>query len=116
MRRSRLAVLGVTAALLGAGCGGGDEEQAPAGTGGDSGPTETAANGKEAFARTCGGCHTLADAGTNGQVGPNLDDVKPDAAQVKSAIADGPGAMPQNLVTGPDADAVAEYVAGAAGK
>ena len=30
--------------------------------------------GKNLFVARCGGCHTLADAGTNGQVGPNLDD------------------------------------------
>jgi mono/diheme cytochrome c family protein len=30
--------------------------------------------GKQLFAQTCGGCHTLADAATAGTVGPNLDD------------------------------------------
>jgi len=30
--------------------------------------------GKELFVQRCGGCHTLADAGTLGQTGPNLDD------------------------------------------
>ena len=30
--------------------------------------------GKKLFVQACGGCHTLADAGTNGNVGPNLDD------------------------------------------
>jgi len=30
--------------------------------------------GKELFVDRCGGCHTLADAGTAGAVGPNLDD------------------------------------------
>ena len=30
--------------------------------------------GKKLFVQSCGGCHTLADAGTNGKVGPNLDD------------------------------------------
>lgn len=30
--------------------------------------------GKKLFVQACGGCHTLADAGTNGKVGPNLDD------------------------------------------
>jgi cytochrome c2 len=29
--------------------------------------------GKELFLEKCGGCHTLAAAGTNGTVGPNLD-------------------------------------------
>jgi len=30
--------------------------------------------GKQLFAKDCGGCHTLADAATAGTVGPNLDD------------------------------------------
>ena len=32
------------------------------------------AKGKALFIQTCGSCHTLADAGTSGTVGPNLDD------------------------------------------
>jgi mono/diheme cytochrome c family protein len=31
-------------------------------------------SGKELFTQSCGGCHTLADAGTTGEIGPNLDD------------------------------------------
>ena len=30
--------------------------------------------GKDLFVQSCGGCHTLADAGTNGNIGPDLDD------------------------------------------
>ena len=30
--------------------------------------------GRELFIPKCGSCHTLADAGTKGQIGPNLDD------------------------------------------
>ena len=30
--------------------------------------------GKELFIQRCGGCHALADAGTNGTIGPDLDD------------------------------------------
>ncbi len=33
-----------------------------------------AGSGKELFVQKCGSCHTLADAGTKGQIGPNLDD------------------------------------------
>ena len=40
----------------------------------------TAAAGKKVFTANCGGCHTLADAGRRGSVGPNLDDLKPDMA------------------------------------
>jgi len=43
------------------------------GTGGyTSGGSQGA--GKQLFVQACGGCHTLADAGTSGTVGPNLDD------------------------------------------
>ncbi|MEO8290199.1 MAG: cytochrome c [Gaiellaceae bacterium] len=52
------------AALLAAGCAGRALEAGNADTN----------NGKQLFASNCGGCHTLADAGTAGAVGPNLDD------------------------------------------
>jgi len=50
--------------------------------------------GRTLFTQTgCGGCHTLADAGTTGQVGPVLDDFVPDmtADEVRTSIVD-PGA------------------------
>ena len=75
----------------------------------------TAASGKDVFTSSCGGCHTLADAETNGQTGPNLDELKPDAERVKQAIAQGPGIMPENLYEGAEADQVAQYVAESAG-
>ncbi len=108
-------LLVLTAALLLAACGGDDSG------GGDDGGTKSGGGGKSSegksiFAETCGGCHTLADAGTSGAVGPNLDEVKPDAERVKSMIASGGGAMPPGLLDGADRDAVADYVAGAAGK
>ncbi len=92
-----------------AGCGGGDDS---------SDRTEQAASGepKQVFASTCGGCHTLADAGASGKIGPDLDDVKPSAADVVNAIESGPGQMPPNLLQGTEAQEVADYVAGAAGK
>ncbi len=52
------------AALLAAGCGGRAVDSSGADTN----------NGKQLFAKNCGGCHTLADAGTAGTIGPNLDD------------------------------------------
>ncbi|MCW2926505.1 MAG: cytochrome c class, partial [Thermoleophilia bacterium] len=70
---------------------------------------------RELFASTCGGCHTLSDAGTNGAVGPNLDETTMDAAAVLSQIDKGAGAMPADLLKGEDAESVANYVAGAAG-
>jgi mono/diheme cytochrome c family protein len=68
------------------------------------------------FAGTCGTCHTLADAGTTGTFGPNLDDLKPSRATVAHAIETGPGAMPDHLFTGARAAAIAAYVARVAGR
>jgi cytochrome c6 len=42
----------------------------------------------------CAGCHTLADAGTHGNVGPNLDDAKPPLSLVVERVTKGAGAMP----------------------
>ena len=42
----------------------------------------------------CGGCHTLAAAGTNGSVGPNLDDASPSYDKVVERVTNGQGAMP----------------------
>ncbi|MDA0179904.1 cytochrome c oxidase subunit II [Solirubrobacter phytolaccae] len=56
----------------------------PAGGGGGD-------NGKGLFTSNgCGGCHTLADAGTNATVGPNLDEVLAgkDEAFIKTSIED----------------------------
>lgn len=107
----RIALAGLLALVLAAaGCGGDD-----GGGGGDGGGSQASGPAK-LVADSCGGCHTLAAAGMEGQVGPNLDDLKPDAATVKEAIAKGPSVMPENIVTGADADTVANYVAENAGK
>jgi mono/diheme cytochrome c family protein len=54
-----------------------------------------AANGAKVFASAgCGGCHTLDAAGSSGNVGPNLDDAKPDAALVADRVTNGKGVMP----------------------
>ena len=92
------------------------------------------ANGKKLFSSTCGSCHTLADAGTTGTIGPDLDYAfRQDLAvgmtegtirqvvrgQIAYAITEtstGSPGMPKNLVTGKDANDVAAYVASVAGK
>jgi mono/diheme cytochrome c family protein len=71
---------------------------------------------KAKFAATCGGCHTLANAGTHGTVGPNLDGLKPNLATVEHQIANGGGVMPAGLLKGQDLKDVAEYVSSVAGK
>jgi mono/diheme cytochrome c family protein len=89
------------------------------GAGGGAGNASALAEGKQIFTQSCGTCHTLADAGTNGTVGPNLDQLKPDKARVQAAIKNGgagSGAMPANIVTGKEAQAVATYVSSVAGK
>jgi mono/diheme cytochrome c family protein len=53
------------------------------------------AAGKETFASAgCGSCHTLADAGTSGTVGPNLDDAKPPYDLVVDRVTNGKAPMP----------------------
>ena len=115
MRVPAAALAIAATALLAAGCGTGGIAK-----GGD------ASKGKQLFQAKCGGCHTMADAGTHGQQGPDLDDAfGPDRKQgfkqetieqvVRDQIELAIPPMPQNLVTGEDADAVAAYVAQAAG-
>ncbi|MGZ4382021.1 MAG: cytochrome c [Gaiellaceae bacterium] len=120
-------------ALLAAGCG----------TGGlSSGPADRAA-GKELFVQKCGSCHTLADAGTQGTIGPNLDNAfsgpreqgfkessirnvvhdqilfpvtNPSGVDVGlNGVEKKVTGMPAKLVTGDDANNVAAYVASVAG-
>jgi len=52
--------------------------------------------GKEIFLGTsgCAGCHTLADAGSTGTIGPNLDDLKPSHDAVVAQVTNGGGGMP----------------------
>jgi sulfite dehydrogenase len=84
-------------------------------TSGSSGADVAA--GKTAFTATCGGCHTLKDAGTNGQVGPDLDSLAPlTADRVAQQIAHGGKVMPPKLLAGKDAANVAAYVSSVAGK
>jgi mono/diheme cytochrome c family protein len=66
---------------------------------------------KGLFTTSCGGCHALSDAGTNGAAGPGLDNTKLSAAEIESQIINGMGAMPGGLLTGDDATLVANYVA-----
>jgi sulfite dehydrogenase len=84
-------------------------------TGGSSGADVAA--GKNLFTTTCGSCHTLKDAGTKGNVGPNLDSLAPlTSERVAKQIANGGQIMPPKLLTGKDAANTAAYVASVAGK
>jgi mono/diheme cytochrome c family protein len=74
--------------------------------------------GKAVFASAgCGGCHTLADAGSSGAVGPNLDEAKPDHDLVVERVTNGKGAMPsfKDSLSEEQIQDVAAYVVRATG-
>jgi cbb3-type cytochrome c oxidase subunit III len=79
---------------------------------------KNATSGKDIFLANCGSCHTLADAGTNGTVGPNLDQLKPPLSIVQRQVINGGGAMPafKGQLTAAQITAVSKYVASVAGK
>lgn len=66
----------------------------------------------------CGICHMLADAETRGTIGTRLDDQRPTAEEVRMALIDGPGAMPDysEILSEEEIEAVSQYVAGVAGR
>jgi mono/diheme cytochrome c family protein len=84
--------------------------------------------GKQLFSEKCASCHTLADAKSQGTIGPNLDDAfssdktqgfstqtMADVVRGQIAYADPEGPMKPNLVTGSDANSVSLYIAKCAG-
>jgi cytochrome c6 len=79
---------------------------------------EKPTDGKSIFTSACGSCHTLADAGTTGAVGPNLDESKPSNELAVDRVTNGQGAMPafSDSLDAAQIEAVSEYVAGAAGR
>ena len=60
----------------------------------------------------CGMCHTLQAAGSEGQIGTNLDQLKPQIPQIISTVTNGIGVMPafEGMLTMKEIDAVAYYV------
>lgn len=138
MRRTALllALLVGAFGLAAAGCGGEEEKTATPETTEGSLPTQTTdtettttdggaaegdpAAGKEVFmgASGCGGCHTLADAGASGTVGPNLDETQPDYAKVVDRVTNGFGQMPSfsGTLSEEDIQNVAAYVSSVAGQ
>ncbi|MGH2956059.1 MAG: c-type cytochrome [Solirubrobacterales bacterium] len=128
MKRSTFVIFGIAVLLLGVlipawaisreGSGDASPESVPSGLD----------EGKELFVVNCGACHTLAKAGTDGVVGPDLDDLlappsptPPDPATIKprvlNAIENGvAGRMPAGILSGEQAETVAEFVAQSAGR
>jgi len=102
----RLAVTAAAAVAL-AGCGG--EKSAKT--------SEKTAEGAKVFAIAgCGSCHTLGAASSSGQVGPNLDQLKPGYDAVVRQVSNGGNGMPSfngKLTTAQIRD-VAEFVAASA--
>ena len=77
-----------------------------------------ATTGAQVFATSgCGGCHTLKAAGSNGQIGPNLDELRPTAAAVEAKVETGGGDMPsfRDNLSSAQIQAVASFVARNAG-
>ena len=122
MGRGGLLGVALLLAVAGGGCG----------TGGLS-EGGSASQGQPLFNEKCGSCHTLRAAGTQGVIGPNLDDAFaqprkdgiPDSTilevvrrqiefPVPADVSVGTPPMPANLVEGEDADSVAAYVASVA--
>ncbi len=75
--------------------------------------------GEEVFLSTggCGACHALADAGTSGSIGPNLDQTEPSYDKVVDRVTNGKGAMPafSGRLSEQQIQDVAAYVSTAAG-
>ena len=129
--RNTCAGLAVAALLL-VGCGGGgngggggggggsssgSSTQQQTSTGGGGGAQQASAQGKKVFTQNCGGCHTLKEAGTKGQVGPNLDTLKPNKPTVRHQVLTGGGPMPsfKGKLSNAQINAVATYVSSVTG-
>jgi mono/diheme cytochrome c family protein len=97
----------------------------------DSGDQQNAriSRGAQLFSDRCAGCHTLSEAGAQGSAvnvhdrervdGPNFNTRPEDRDSILYAIRNGgfSGAiMPENIVVGEDAEAVADFLAKYAGR
>lgn len=72
--------------------------------------------GEALFVHSCGACHRLAVAGTEGVAAKSLDETKPSVELVLRTLAAPPKNMPRSLLSGSDAKLVAAYVAANAGR
>ena len=69
-------------------------------------------------APACAVCHTLKDAGSAGEIGPVLDEIKPTRERVLTALRNGVGLMPsyKDTLTEAEIRALARYVSTVAGR
>ena len=60
----------------------------------------------------CGSCHTLQAANSEGSIGPNLDQLRPQVEQIILAVTNGIGVMPSwdGVLSVKEIEAVAYYV------
>lgn len=86
----------------------GNPDAEPAAGGGEAAPSDP----QQLFVQSCGSCHVLADAGTEGTVGPNLDESQPQLEPAIEQIANGGGGMPAfgDQLTQEQIQALAEYL------
>jgi mono/diheme cytochrome c family protein len=84
-----------------------------------AGESAMLAEGKTVFTTNCGSCHTLKEAGTSGEIGPNLDELEPSMATVEHQVINGGGPMPafgnEGILKSNEIKAVATYVSSVAG-
>lgn len=81
-------------------------------------PPKVGNDGKAIFQANCASCHTLKAANASGQVGPNLDQLKPSEPIVMHQVEVGGGVMPafKGKLTDAQIAAVAKFVSSSAGK
>jgi len=70
--------------------------------------------GKQIFLENgnCATCHALQDANSDGNIGPNLNEIKPDIMRIILAVTNGIGVMPayEGQLSTEEIKAVATYV------
>ena len=74
--------------------------------------------GKEVFleAGNCAACHSLSDAGSIAEIGPNLNQIRPQVQTILMAVKNGIGVMPamEGILSDEEIEAVAHYTSIAA--
>ena len=60
----------------------------------------------------CGVCHTMKAAGSEGKIGPNLDEIKPSIDQIIYVVTNGIGVMQswEGILTKEEIESVAYYI------